>query len=177
MLKKIIIVVLCSLLMQTAYSQKVFFCTKYSADGTPGDPATYWSMKQGGGVLTILYTQDKPIEDTVSILVLLRKGDTKGMYEQEAVHSMYFVKGQKFAIVEYNFNKKGKYRVRIYNEEKVLDTKDVIIAYVGEETIPTSTYRKAGLIFTARLKNNVPKDTFKTFGITVIPQGNCHRRH
>ena len=169
MFKKSIFVLACIFCTQIAYSQQVYFCTKVSGAGIPGDPSNYWVMKKNGGTLTVLYSQDSIIKDSIYILVLKKDEDKKGVYENVSQMVMPFVKGRKFEVTAYNFQETGKYRIRVYTPSKVLADGNVTIALEGQQLVPLSNYKNANLVFCTKVKNNKPLDTSGVFGLTSNP--------
>lgn len=168
MLKKIILLILFSAFVQLAYCQTIYFCTRVSKAGIPADPSDYWSMVEGGGILTIVFKQDAPIYD--SLYIRITKIRNTGNDENTIVlqQAMPFVRGRRFQVASFDFQYVGKYVTEIFTMRKVLANRIVTIGLIGEENIPASTYRNAHMAFCTKIKDSIPVDTGTSYGFRGV---------
>lgn len=140
MLRKILTVLMLPVLFNIGiYSQRIYFCSNYTASGEPISSGTVWNIKSDGGYVYILFqnSANSKMLKTVNFSINKLSGTEYVSFDVKAVTPE---SGKSFAVLDYKFLTAGNYQVVAKDEKLDELTKEYVTINIKEtSTSSTST--------------------------------------
>lgn len=157
-----------------AQNQKVVLCRDYNKDnGMPIDINPDWDIKKdGGSYVYIIYSQDKPIAQTLTLKVDKKNTSGNFIFYDRKSFSVLPTDKKKWAMFDYKFITDGDYRVTVLGKGNIALAKTFTnIAYISETAVTDTTsantnyYKNSTVVFGESGEKGQIKDEAKVFSL------------
>jgi len=137
-MKKAFLFILLSIVFQSGYSQRIYFCDNYTATGEPIGPSTKLTCPTEGGYIYILYQNGASNLATDKVFLYVDKLATSD-YVPFDVKDIAADKTKNWVVYDYKFASPGEYRVVFKDANMKELAKDYVSLVPKEETETSST--------------------------------------
>jgi hypothetical protein len=137
-MKRVVSIVLLSMVMLTGYTQRIYFCENYTQSGEPIGPSTKLSSPANGGSIYMLYQNGSANISADKLYIYVDKLATSD-YLPYDVKEMTVDKTKNWAVYDYTFMTIGDYRVIVKDQNMKELSKEYLQLVLTEDASSSSS--------------------------------------
>lgn len=138
-MKKTVLFIILSMVILAGYSQRLYFCEKYTDSGEPIGPSTKLNSPVEGGYIYMLF-QNGSSNITADKLYLYVDKLATSDYAPFDVKELPVDKAKNWSVYDYFFASVGDYRVTVKDQNMKELTKEYIQLVLKEEEVSSNSY-------------------------------------